>query len=294
MSTNRPRILVTCSSGTNGLAAVKSLAKTNLFNIRAAVRTAKRIPAEKRFDCIEYIVLNNNDPESITAAFKSVDYIYLITPLLDKAFPLVKCYIDAAKAAGVKYIIRLSAIVSSATSPLQCGRDHYQSDQYLINSSINYTILQPNLFADNYYRFDLKSIKARSVFYGSAGDGKCSYIDCRDIASIVTVLFQTPAEYIGSSMILTGPKAYSDSSAALFISNTIGKTVQYISWPSDIHLTNLLSFGLSEWQSNDLVAIDKMKLQGLLSAVTETVQTILQRPPITLEQHIADYSVYFK
>jgi uncharacterized protein YbjT (DUF2867 family) len=243
---------------------------------------------------LTYVRLDSSDPSTLCAAFTGADYCYLIIPLVENSLQIATQWIDSCKKYGVKFVVKLSSIVASKDSPSFTARNHFYSENYLNLSKIPHATLASNIFADNYLRYDLEAIHSKGLFFGASGEGKTAYIDCRDIADIVAAILSNLKEFEGQTIILTGAKSYSDCSAAAFISNAAQKEVRFISWPADIHLENLQEFGVEKWLIQDLTATEAMKKAGKLASANDSIQRILNRPPISLEQHISDYSEFFR
>ncbi len=196
-------ILVTGATGNVGGKVVKQLTAVGA-KVRAAVQPTSKVDSIKATGA-ELVELDFNKPETLRAAFKGVDKVFLLTPFVPNMVELGTQAIEQAKRAGVKHIVRMSAMGADATPGIQLGRWHREVETRLEASAIPLTILRPNSFMQNYANMLGHSIKTQSAFYLPMGDGKVSIVDTRDIAA-VAVEALTKTDMRGGLMKLPDPK----------------------------------------------------------------------------------------
>jgi uncharacterized protein YbjT (DUF2867 family) len=102
------RILVTGATGTVGSHLVRELNKTD-HTILQAVTTEDKAGDEK-------VYVNFADKESLLKAFKGVDTLFLLFPMVDDMVQYGRNAVEAAKATGVKTIVRSSGIGADSSS----------------------------------------------------------------------------------------------------------------------------------------------------------------------------------
>jgi uncharacterized protein YbjT (DUF2867 family) len=176
-------VLVTGASGTVGSEVVKQLSRNgHAVHIKAAVHSIENIKKIKDENKIEAIQIDYNKPETLAAALKGVDKLFLVTPETLNAPELVSNLVTEAKKAGIRYIVRLSAMGESSIASV---RLHLEGEKIIEESGIPFTILRPNTFMQFFVNFYGPTIKNNNAFYGSVEDARVSFIDIRDIAAIV-------------------------------------------------------------------------------------------------------------
>src|SRR5262249_5390584 len=141
-------ILVTGATGTIGARVLKELAGKPDVVVRAAVRSKEK--SGSLGSAATPVDFDYSKPETIAAAVKGVDHIFLVTPTVPDQVALAKQLIDAAKAAGVRHIVKLSALGADAEPGIQLGRWHREVERYLEGSGVTYTFLRPNNFMENF------------------------------------------------------------------------------------------------------------------------------------------------
>jgi uncharacterized protein YbjT (DUF2867 family) len=136
-------VLVTGASGKIGAQVVQALHRHHSAHL--SQRILLRDPAKgAEFSGLGEIVKGDfTDAASLDAALAGVHSLFLLLPFVPNALELTKAAVDAAKRAGVKFIVKLSAIGAAADAQLPVGRDHFAQEQLVRQSGIPFAILQP-------------------------------------------------------------------------------------------------------------------------------------------------------
>jgi uncharacterized protein YbjT (DUF2867 family) len=128
-------ILVT-TAGKVGAEAVRLLARSGQ-GTRLLVRD-RTVHVDAEQHGVQLHEGDLDDPSSVAAAVQGVEAIILVTsPSLQQETAVI----NAAAPAGVGHIVKITAD-SSADSPIARRRDHWATEQALIGSTIDYTLLR--------------------------------------------------------------------------------------------------------------------------------------------------------
>jgi uncharacterized protein YbjT (DUF2867 family) len=282
-------ILITGSTGTVGSEVVKQLAATGA-TIRAAVQATSNTERIKQAGA-EPFVMDFADPESMREALEGVDKAFLITPVIPDQAEATASFVAAAKAAGLKHIVKLSVLGVDSDADFLFGKQHRQSERDIVDSEIAFTFLRSNFFMQNFLGQD--SIKAQGAFYDSSGDAKASHVDVRDIATIaVAALAQSGHE--GKIYDITGPAALSNFEIADLLSSVTGKKITYVPVSDDDSRQAMKAAGMPEWLIEALIELIQIKRAGYSQAISSDVEPLLGRKPIAFEQFARDHVEAFK
>ena len=126
---------------------------------------------------VDVRVGNFRDAASLANAFNGIDKVLLISSSdLEDRLGQHKNVIDAAKNAGVKHIVYTGvSMVDVNNSALKDFMiDHYQTEDYIKASGMNYTFLQHNLYADVIPMFIGEKVLETGIFF-PAGTGKVPF-----------------------------------------------------------------------------------------------------------------------
>lgn len=153
-------ILVTGATGTVGREVVKQLSMLDGdIRVRAGVHSVIKGENLKRLPDVEIVEMDFEEPESLHAAFTHADKVFMITPFAHDQVEMAKTLVDEAKKAGVKHIVKLSALGAEAEPGIQMGRWHREIEKYVENSGISYTFLRPASFMQNYINYNAESVE---------------------------------------------------------------------------------------------------------------------------------------
>lgn len=282
-------ILVTGATGTIGSEVVKQLAATGA-TVRAAVQATSKTDKIKQAGA-EPFVMNFTDAASMRAALEGVERAFLITPVIPDQAAVSAGFVAAAKAAGLKRLVKLSAIGADSGLDYQFVKDHYQAEQNIEDSGIAHTFLRPNFFMQN--MLGLETIKTQNAFYDSSGDSKASHVDARDIAA-VAVAALTGSEHEGKAYTVTGPASLSNFEIADKLSTITGKTITYVPVSDDDARGALKAAGLPDWLVEAMIELILAKRAGYMQDVNPNLESIIGRPLITFDQFASDHIEAFK
>ena len=189
-------------------------------------------------------------PETLPLAMRGCDTMFLITPPTPGQVGQETAAIDAARRAGIGRIVKISASDSNVRSPVPWAKSHALIDHHLRGSGIDWTILKPTAFMQNFLWF--KEPISNGYLPQVAGKGSVSWVDTRDVARVAaTVLRQDGHEK--ATYFLTGPETFDMKTAALRLSEVIGRKVRYVDLPTPVFRAMLRLTGSSRWMANGLV-----------------------------------------
>jgi uncharacterized protein YbjT (DUF2867 family) len=297
-------ILVTGATGTVGSEVLKQLLSAKgerqeeEMNIKAAARSAN--DSTYRNLGIQTVELDYNKPDTLTAAFKDVDKLFLLTPFQSNMVDLTSNLVNVAKNAGVKYIVKQSVLGADAQPAITPSRLHRQAEKIIEESGIPFTFLRPNFFMQNFVTFYSNFIKTQGAFYAPAGDAKASFVDVRDIAAVAVQALSgrsgrnNTGDHIRKAYDITGGEALSYGQAAEILSKEIGKKVNYVNILDQDARKGMKDMGADEWTINSMIELFGITRAGYLSEISPAVEQVTGNKPITFSQFARDYAGAFK
>lgn len=283
-------ILVTGASGNVGSAVLYELMNATA-PIRAMYRSAADVakaPAE-----VETAVADFSSTPDLTRALSSVDQVYLVCSPIPALVELESNVIAACQATGVKHIV-LNSALGAADYPKSFPLWHRTVEDRLKASGIQYTILRPNSFLQNILAYYAPTIRTSGAFYGSYGNAKISYLDVRDIARVVAKALLDPSAHAGQIYELNGPEAVSCTELAERISSIAKRSTQYIDIPESAQRRSMTEMRMPDWQIDALIDLQHYYTNGQGGEVTDVLPTLLERPPVTLNQFLEEFKGQFQ
>lgn len=273
-------ILITGASGNVGREVLKQAVAAGL-RVRAAYQVLKKGAAP---DGVEAVCVDFNQPQTLRAALAGVERVFLVGPPTDELISLERKAVDVIAQSQVRHLVKVSAMGGrDAIFP----RQHAESEDYIRSVGISYTFLRPNGFMQNLVNYSAPSIRTIGRFYGSEGEGRVSIIDVGDVAAVAMKVLSEDG-HAGQVYTLTGPEALSNSQVAEKMSEILGREIQFVNLPPDDLKTALMSAGVSEWNAEALVDLQRLYREGKASTVTGDVKRILGREPRGLTQFLTE------
>jgi len=276
------KIGVTGATGQLGRLVVEKLKnKVSSENIVALVRTPKKA-ADLGVEAREF---DYGKPELLAASLKGIDSLLLISSSeVGQRTQQHANVIDAAKQAGVKWIVYTSLLHADKSS-LSLAGEHLATEAKLKESGIPYTLLRNGWYTEN-YTGSAKGAIAAGAFVGSAGDGKISSAARADFAEAAVVVL-TGEGHQGKVYELAGDETYTLADLAAEISRQTGKNIPYSNLPEAEYAKILVSVGLPEGLASAIAGWDVGASKNDLFDDAHLLSKLIGRPTTPLAKVVA-------
>jgi uncharacterized protein YbjT (DUF2867 family) len=282
-----PQLLITAAGGKVGQHVAQQLSEKGIA-ARAGFRSQDKARA-LQLPGIEGVVLDFESPETITAAFKGIHALFLVTPGSPFAARQEEGLLAEAKRAGVSRVVKLSGKIAEHHK-VGFGVWNKEAERQITDSGIPYTILRGNFFMQNLFG-SAEQIKQGAFTMGPATK-KIALLDTRDIAAVVVAALTEPG-HTGQTYDLNGPELLNGHAQAAVFSDALGRPIKYIDVSANDFIENLKKFGLPDWLIEAFgVAAADAEVPGDQSSVT--VEQLLGRRPGSLARFVEDYRAVFE
>jgi uncharacterized protein YbjT (DUF2867 family) len=280
--------LITGATGNVGSLVVESLIERG-YRPRIFVRDAEK--ARERYgDRVDIFTGDLADASTLVPALAGVDALLLINSGHELA-ARDEAAAKVSKVAGVKQLVKLSSY-DAREQNVGTGVWHAHGESAIRATGIAFTFIQPSGFMANAL-FWARSIKAEGVVRAATGDGKIPFIHSRDIADVSTKALTT-GEYVGESLPITGPEALSYAEMTTKIGAAIGKTLRFEPISDEEARQQQIAWGAPQPLVEARLSIFKAISDGRLATVTDTVERVLGRKPISFDQWAQENAVAFR
>jgi uncharacterized protein YbjT (DUF2867 family) len=283
------KVLVTGATGNVGSRVVHELRERGV-TVRAFVRD----PAEATAmlgDDIELAVGDFGDPGSIHRATEGVDGVFLACSNQPRQVEFEARVIDAAEEMGVRRIVKLSARGTEVGSPVAFWDWHAQIQDRLRRSGVPAVILRPSFSMANLFA-SAGTVQYTGKLFVSAGDAGISMIHPQDVAAVASVaLIEDGHE--GETYTLTGPRAITFGEVAGYLSEAVGREIEYLNVPDEAALQGLTEQGLLEFVAAQIVTVFGVLRGGAQERTTDTVRSLTGLEPRGFAEFVSDHALLF-
>ena len=283
-------VLVTGATGTIGSQVVAALKGREDVKVRAAVRSAAKADAIRGGGVVP-VDFEFHKPELVKKALTGVDKVFFVMPMVEDQVEQTARFIDLAHEAGVKHIVKLSAIGTEAVPGIDLGRWHRLADRYLAGSGIAYTLLQPNSFMENFLKASAPAKDGN--MYMPQGQGAVSFVAGADIAAVGAAAL-TGTGHEGKAYTLTGPEALGMAQVAELVGQAAGRPVHYVDVPEAATRKGMLDAHVPEWMVEALLQLFAMNKAGYAAGVSDDIQKVTGRAPTTFAQFAQKHAAAWK
>ncbi len=274
-------ILITGAAGKTGLALLRSLHKQGT-QTRAFVRSKKQAKQVEEAGASEFVLGNLELENDLISAMRGAETVYFIPPNIHpKEDEIGKSAIVAALRAGVNSFVYHSVLYPQ----IEAMPHHWRKlrvEEALIQSSLNFTILQPANYMQNIlaYRTGINQDGVWRLPY--TPEARTSPVDLKDVADTATKVLLNSGHH-GAIYPLAGPELLS----SIEMLDQLG-TVMKIN-------ASVERLGISKWEESALSAgLDMQRIDTLksmfayydshdFSGNSKVLEMLLGKPPTLFE-----------
>ncbi len=282
-------LLVTGATGTTGMEVLRAL-KARGAEARALVRDETKAHHLRDLG-FEPTTGDLGDPRTLTAALTDVERAYLVSPISPMQSEFEQAFLETAKEAGVKHIVKLSVIGASPEAPTRFARTHAKVEQALKESGMAWTLLRPTGFMQNTLAWGTAC--SNNTFYSPVPDAAFSIVDARDVAEVAAVAL-TEDGHEGKAYGLSGPEAVSYRDQAKRLFKAAGRDIEVEEIPVETLKRELVRAGVPPWNAEGLKELFEVYASGGAQMVTSGVKDVLDRDPRDIDAFAADHVDSFK
>lgn len=233
------------------------------------------------------VQIDNDKLETISISLIGIEKLFLLTPDLHDTVKIISNFVNEASKVGVKRIVNLSVMGVDSGLRTIGGRLHRDVEKVVEASGILYTHLRPNYFMQNFVNFYAQSIRDHSAFYLPLADAKISFVDIRDVASVAVESLVNEG-HDAKAYTVTGPESLNCHEVSEILSGVTGRKITYVSISEIDTRQRLKEIGMPPNVIDYLIYSYKFTREGNFSTVTNVINQLTGKKPITFKQFAAE------
>ncbi|TDH74071.1 hypothetical protein CCR75_005592 [Bremia lactucae] len=252
-----------------------------------------------------------SDINSLKKVFQGADAVAFISTWLigDGRRGQMKNCIEAAKASGVKRVCYTSFVEAGSDKPNNevpfLPQDHHFTEHLIKTSGLDYNIQRNYLYQDNVPRLFAQSWHyTEDRWLANSHDVPGAYVAIADCGRVFAALLLGKQEK-NTVVEVTGPEAVTDREIFEWVNSISGYKGKFVDLPDEELRAYWLERGLptdvhGDFSNlpmklciGDLLCCGEMLANGSMNHVTDTVERLTGRKPLSYKENLLQYQAIF-
>ncbi|MEO6340337.1 MAG: SDR family oxidoreductase [Caulobacteraceae bacterium] len=243
-----------------------------------------------------------DDPASLPAAFEGGERMLLIsTARVGSRVGQHGNAITAAAKVGVKQIAYTSFIGVQGDNPAIVTKDHRATEELMRASGTGWTALRDSQYSEAAAQVMAPQFLPSGKWVSNSGDGQIAMVSRADCVACAAAVLTTPG-HVNKAYDITGPALISFRDICEMVSEISGKALEYIPITDEEMYGVFDAAGVPReasddpvnaaipWCSDDMVSFSRAIREGHFAIISDHVQRLLGRPPVTLRSVLEKYA----
>lgn len=281
-------ILITGATGTIGSEIVRLLTALG-EGVRAVTRNPETADLPGG---VEVVRGDYSDVPAIAGAMDGADAVFVLSVLGPEGIDADTALVQAASDAGVRRIVKLSAIGTGDPGLGRVGTWHLPGEQAVRDSGTDWTILRPSSFASNTLSW-APALHSGQPVSNLTGAGAQGVVDPRDVSAVAVEALLFPA-HAGRVYTLTGPELLTTHDQAAVVAAALERPVEVADIDEADARAHMLAAGATPEFADGALAGQAFARAGGNAVLTDDIRQVLGRPPRTYAEWVADHVSAFE
>jgi uncharacterized protein YbjT (DUF2867 family) len=293
----KPVVFVIGASGNIGTATVAALSAkyADKVEIRAGVRNPDKADKLKAIAGVSVVQATMGDKDNLKGALKGVDSLYIVTPGAKDRMQLTIATAEAAKEAGVKFLLVVSVLTADLTDTV-FGAQLSEVEDKVGKLGVPYAFLRLPFFVENLWGFKDSIVGQGAIYCPVDPEKPYTPIVVEDAGKAAAAILADPSKHAGKTYNIVSDRiTYND--VAQGFSKALGKEIKYNRVPYEAAKQAFLGMGLPEWQVDGILELFKLFDSGAPEtnvADLSDYEKITGEKPTSLKAWIAKYAPGFQ
>ena len=256
----KPVVFVIGASGSIGSATVSALAAkyADKVEIRAGVRNPDKAPESIKVPGVTIVQAVMGEKEKLTEIFKGVDALFIVTPGAKNRAALTIETAEAAKEAGVKFLLAVSIPTAICPDKSTFGKQFHEIEEGIPKLGVPCCILRLPAFFENMWSYK-GTVVSQSVIYGFVSPSKTiAAVAAEDAGKAAAVILTDYEKHNGKTYDLASD-CYSNADVSAAFTEALGREVKYVKMTPEAGKQAMgRGMALAEWQITGFMGLMKL------------------------------------
>ena len=235
------------------------------------------------------------DKDQLKEPLKGVDVLFIVTPGAEDRAPLTIKTAEAAKEAGVKFILVVSVPTVILPDTI-FGKQLSEIEDKISKLGIPYSFLRLPMFMENIWG-SKDTIVSQSAFYApQSPDKPAIYIAVEDAAKAAAAILTDYSKHNGKGYTIHSDR-YTNAEFAAAFTEALGKEVKFVQVPPEAAKQAMVGKGWPEWQVDGILELLKLIEEGapvLTVGDAGVLKSLTGEEPISMKAWVTKNAPGFK
>jgi uncharacterized protein YbjT (DUF2867 family) len=251
-----------------------------------------RNPSTAKLDArVELVKGDFASPDTLAKAVDGVERVFSLT-FGPQTGTHERDLAGLAKKAGVRHIVKLSAMGGDGETKNAIRKWHEQGEEAIKATGISWTVVRPGGFMSNALHWR-ETVRTQGKVFSNYGDGKLPSVHPRDIAA-VAVRALTADGHERKTYHLTGPEALSVGEQVDILSEVLGRRIEYVPITDEVARKGMEKAGMPALLIDALIPFAAFIRSGRAAEVLPTVEEVTSRPALTFLDWAREHAEAFR
>jgi NAD(P)H dehydrogenase (quinone) len=276
------RVLIAGATGDTGRAAVKESLEFGL-DVRALVHRKDKRSEVLQQPAVEVVVGDLLDINTIFPAMEGIQSAYFVYPVQPGLLQATVNFAQAAKEAGVSYVVNLSQRSADRHSKSNSCRDTFIAEQVFNWSGLPVVHLRPTYFLEwLLYPWQLPLFVEKGILRLPVGKGRHSPIAAEDQGRAIAAILKEPEKYAGQTIPLSGPVEMNHEQMAAELSEALGRKIVFENVSVQDYCKSIAAMGVPPYIVQHLGGAMEEYQHGAMSGSDNNVEKLTGRKPMSV------------
>lgn len=228
-----------------------------------------------------------DNPAGLAESFEGGERMLLISIDPISKVPQHRNAIDAARAAGLKFVAYTSIVNPTEDNPAGVAPEHRETERMLRESGMAWAFLRNSLYAEHQVANAQIALAAGRLVHNTGG-GRTAYVSRNDCAAVAAAVV-AGGDHGGRIYDVTGPQALGADQLASLYSGLGGREVAPIAVDDTALVAGMVEHGVPGEIAELLASFGASAREGYLDTVSSSVENLTGRPPRALRETLEEH-----
>jgi uncharacterized protein YbjT (DUF2867 family) len=287
-----PKTMIIGAGGCVGIATLESLLLrgSDQLNIQCGVRDIKKF--QKHMIDVPTVQMDMANKAQMIESLKGVERAFIVVPSSEDRTRLAVNALDAAKAAGVKFILLLSVTIASSRTTI-FGSQFRPLEEKVQSMDIPYSIIRVPMFFENLFVHGPSVAEDDRIYDPRDPREQFSGVAVSDIGKCAAEILLNPSRHTNRTYKLVS-KSFSMIDMAEYLSKLLHKRIKVKETTWEQYRQVSREQNVPDWQTDGTIEWLKYDPNIWITGEDQdTIQKITGDNPVTMEYFVAQHAAKF-